>query len=88
MELLPLQPRPAFFSIAKNRLDKKGLFFKRGFCPTVALSKLAYRMQRSALPVTRYASPVTAPCAPNAQTVEIAFILLRQFENFRGYAGL
>jgi hypothetical protein len=41
-------------------------------------------MQRSALPVTRYASPVTAPCAPNAQTVEIAFILLRQFENMRG----
>jgi hypothetical protein len=88
MRLLPLQPRPAFFSIAKNRLDKKGLFFKRIFCPTDAISKLAYHTPGSALPVTRYASPVTAPCAPNAQTVEIAFILLRQFENVQWYAGL
>jgi hypothetical protein len=49
-----------------------------------ALSKLAYRMQRSVLLVTRYASPVTAPCTPNAQTVEIAkWEDEEQFENMR-----
>jgi hypothetical protein len=61
MEILPLQPRPAFFSIAKNRLDKKGLFPKKEFCTTDALSKPAYCTPGSSLPVTRYASPVTVP---------------------------
>jgi hypothetical protein len=51
--------------------------------PTHALSKLAYHMQSFSLPVTRYWSPVTCALSATAQTVEIAPISLRQFENLR-----
>jgi hypothetical protein len=57
----PCIPDQSIFSIAKKRLDKKGLFFKGEFRPTHALSKLAYRMQSFILLVTHYASPVTTP---------------------------
>ncbi|MGE5670601.1 MAG: hypothetical protein ACM31E_04100, partial [Fibrobacterota bacterium] len=71
----PATPTSPFFPGPKKDWTKKGPFRKK-FCPTDALSKLAYRTPGYALQVTHYARPVTAPFPPNAQTVEIALILL------------
>jgi len=65
-------PRPVLSCWPKKDWTKNGLSYTYHAYRRNALSKLAYSMPGAVLPVTRYASPVTAPCAPNAQTVEIA----------------